>query len=133
MLLDKFLDGVFENEIYKTKEDELSREIKQLNSEKSQINTYEKDSIEYIKFGIHVIKNIGNFFEKATVNTKQKLISSIFTEKLVFDNEKYRTPILNKGVELISQSINMLEGFKNKNERLSFDNLPLCTPNGYSI
>ena len=83
--------------------------------------------MEYIKFGIHVIKNIGNFFQKATVNTKQKLISSIFKEKLVFDNEKYRTPILNKGIELISQSINMLEGFENKNRRLSFDNLPLCT------
>tara|TARA_B110000879_G_scaffold113799_1_gene151778 strand:+ start:2409 stop:3965 length:1557 start_codon:yes stop_codon:yes gene_type:complete len=130
VLLDKFLDGVFENEIYKTKEDELSREIKKLQYEKSQINTYEKDSMEYIKFGIHVIKNIGNFFEKATVNTKQKLISSIFKEKLVFDNEKYRTPILNKGIELISQSINVLEGFKNKNRRLSFDNLPLCTRDG---
>ena len=130
VLLDKFLDGVFENEIYKTKEDELSSEIKKLEYEKSQLNTYEKDSMEFIKFGIHVIKNIGNFFEKATVNTKQKLISSIFKEKLVFDNEKYRTPILNKGIELISQSISVLEGFKNKNERQSFDYLPLCTRDG---
>ena len=86
--------------------------------------------MEFIKFGIYVIKNIGNFFEKATVNTKQKLISSIFKEKLVFDNEKYRTPILNKGIEIISQSISVLEGFKNKNGRLSFDNLPLCTRDG---
>ena len=130
MLLDKFLDGVFENEIYKTKEDELSSEIKKLEYEKSQLNTYEKDSMEFIKFGIHLIKNIGDFFEKATVNTKQKLISSIFKEKLVFDNEKYRTPILNKGIELISQSISVLEGFKNKNERQSFDYLPLCTRDG---
>ena len=130
VLLDKFLDGVFENEIYKTQEDEFSREIKKLQYEKSQINTYEKDSMKFIKFGIHVIKNIGNFFEKATVNTKQKLISSIFKEKLVFDNEKYRTPILNKGVELISKSISLLEGLENKNGRLSFDNLPLCTRDG---
>ena len=81
-------------------------------------------------FGIPVINNIGNFFEKATVNTKQKLISSIFKEKLVFVNEKYRTPILNKGIELISQSFSVLEGFKNKNERQSFDYLPLCTRDG---
>ena len=86
--------------------------------------------MEFIKFGIHVIKNIGNFFEKAKVNTKQKLISSIFKEKLVFDNEKYRTPTLNKGVELISKSISLLEGLENKNGRLSFDNLPLCTRDG---
>ena len=34
VLLDKCLDGVIENEIYKTKEDELSNEIKKLESEK---------------------------------------------------------------------------------------------------
>ena len=84
MLLDKFLDGVFGNEIYKTKEDELSSEIKKLEYEKSQLNNYEKDSMEFIKFGIHLIKNIGNF-EKATVNTKQKLISSIFKEKFHYE------------------------------------------------
>jgi site-specific DNA recombinase len=130
VLLDKCLDGVIENEIYKTKEDELSNEIQKLESEKSQLNTYEKDSMEFIKFGLHVIKNIGTFFEKSTINTKQKLISSIFKEKLVFNGEKYRTPILNKGLELISLSINMLEFSENKNGRLSFDNLPLCTRDG---
>jgi site-specific DNA recombinase len=130
VLLDKCLDGVIENEIYKTKEDELSNEIKKLESEKSQLNTYEKDSMEFIKFGLHVIKNIGTFFEKSTINTKQKLISSIFKEKLVFNGEKYRTPILNKGLELISLSINMLEFSENKNGGLSFDNLPLCTRDG---
>ena len=83
--------------------------------------------MEFIKFGIHIIKNIGTFFEKATINTKQKLISSIFKEKLVFNGERYQTPILNKGVELISKSISVLESLKNKNGRLSFDNLPLCT------
>ena len=130
VLLDKCLDGVIENEIYKTKEDELSSEIKKLESEKSQLNTYEKDSMEFIKFGLHVIKNIGTFFEKSTINTKQKLISSIFKEKLVFNGERYRTPKLNKGVELISKSISVLEGLENKNGRLSFDNLPLCTEGG---
>ena len=86
--------------------------------------------MEFIRFGIHIIKNIGTFFEKATINTKQKLISSIFKEKLIFNGERYRTPIFNKGVELISQIINVLDSLKNKNERLSFDNLPLCTRDG---
>ena len=49
---------------------------------------------------------------------------------MVFDNKKYRTPILNKGVELISKSISLLEGLENKNGRVSFDNLPLCTRDG---
>jgi site-specific DNA recombinase len=130
MLLNKSLDGIIDDETFKAKDKELSNEIDRLKYERGQINNYEKDSMEFIKFGIHILKNIGTFFEKATINTKQKLISSIFKEKLVFNGERYRTPILNKGVELISQSIRILEGLENKNERLSFDNLPLCTRDG---
>jgi site-specific DNA recombinase len=133
MLLNKSLDGIIDDETFKAKNKELSDEIEKLKYERGQINNYEKDSMEFIKFGIHIIKNVGTFFEKATINTKQKLISSVFKEKLVFNGERYRTPILNKGVELISKSISALEGLENKNGRLSFDNLPLCTPNGYSI
>ena len=67
----------------------MSEEIKKLEYEKEQLNNYGKDIIEFIKFGIHVIKNIGSFFEKSTVNTKQKLISSIFKEKLIFDKSMF--------------------------------------------
>ena len=94
------------------------------------MKTYKKDSLEFISFGIHILKNLGEFFAKATVNTKQKLLSSIFNKKLVFDGENYRTPILNRGLELITRSINALEVVKNKNERQPFGYLPLCTRSG---
>jgi hypothetical protein len=58
------------------------------------------------------------------------MLSSIFKQKLVFEDEKYRTPILNKGIELISKSISLLQDYKNKNERQSYDYLPLCTRDG---
>ncbi|MDG2086519.1 MAG: recombinase family protein, partial [Flavobacteriales bacterium] len=129
-LLNKYLDEIIDDETFKAKNKELSDEIDKLNYERGQINNYEKDSMEFIQFGVHIIKNIGTFFEKATINTKQKLISSIFKEKLVFNGERYRTPILNKGIELICQSISILEGLENKSRRLSFNNLPLCTRDG---
>ena len=66
----------------------------------------------------------------SSVSTKQKMLSSIFKQKLVFEDEKYRTPILNKGIELISKIINVLQTYKNKNGRLSFDNIPLSTRGG---
>ena len=48
-------------------------------------------------------------------------------EKLVFEGDKYRTLKLNKGTDLIALNINELEKIKNKNGRLSFDNIPLST------
>ena len=130
VLLDKLLEGAITNDMFNSKNAELENNISQLTIDKNQLNAYEKDSLEFIRFGIHILKNLGEFFEKATVNTKQKLLSSIFNKKLVFDGEKYRTPILNRGLELITRSINTLEVVKNKNERQSFDYLPLCTRSG---
>jgi site-specific DNA recombinase len=130
VLLDKLLEVAITNDMFNSKNAELENKISQLIIDKNQLNDYEKDSLEFIRFGIHILKNLGEFFEKATVNTKQKLLSSIFNKKLVFDGEKYRTPILNRGLELITRSINALEVVKNKNERQSFDYLPLCTRSG---
>ena len=58
------------------------------------------------------------------------MLSSIFKQKLVFEDKKYRTPILNKGIELISKSISVLQAYENKNERQSYDYLPLSTRGG---
>lgn len=129
-LLDKFLDSSISDEVFKSKDKELKDEIDKLKVEKGQLNEYEKDTQKFIKFGIHMIQNIGTMFEKASVNIKQKLLSSIFKEKLVFDGEKYRTPKLNKGIELITNTVKALELIKTKNGKLSFDNLPLCTRGG---
>ena len=113
-LLDKYLDGSLSDEVFKSKDKELKVEIDKLKVEKGQLNEYEKDTQKFIQFGIHMIQNVGTMFEKASVNIKQKLLSSIFNEKLIFDGEKYRTPKLNKGIELITNTVKALELMKNK-------------------
>jgi site-specific DNA recombinase len=129
-LLDKFLDSSISDEVFKSKDKELKDEIDKLKVEKGQLNEYEKDTQKFIQFGIHMIQNVGTMFEKASVNIKQKLLSSIFKEKLVFDGEKYRTLKLNKGIELITNTVKALELIKTKNGKLSFDNIPLSTRGG---
>ena len=91
---------------------------------------FEKETEEFISFGIHLINNLGELFKTSNVQIKQKLLSSIQNEKLVFEGDKYRTLKLNKGIELIVMNINKLEQIKNKNGRLSFDNIPLSTRGG---
>ena len=129
-LLDKFIDETIYKDIYSKKDKELSEELVDLENQINQLNDYEKDTKKFIDYGLHLLKNLGSFFNKANVSTKQKMLSSIFKQKLVFEDEKYRTPILNKGIELISKSISLLQDYKNKNERQSYDYLPLCTRDG---
>lgn len=129
ILLKKLVKGVIDDETYKSEVVDINQNIQELEKEKTQLKRYEKDSLEFVRFGVYLLRNLGFLFKKASINTNQKIISSIFKEKLVFDGERYRTPILNKGVELITRSINALDAAKTKNERQSLDYLPLCTPN----
>ena len=126
-LLDRNLDGIISNEEFKIKNIELDEQIHKLKKEISQLENYNTETMEFVNFGIHLIQNIGKFFEKSDMTTKTMLLSSIFNEKLVFEDNKYRTPVLNKGLELICRNIRALDSIKNKNGRLSFDNIPLST------
>lgn len=59
-------------------------------------------------------------FEKTSLNIKQKLLSSIFKEKLVFDGKKYQTQRLNKGIELITNTVKALELMKKQKRETIF-------------
>ena len=129
-LLDKFIDEAISKDVYAIKDNELTDELVDLENQINQLKDYENVTKSFIDYGLHLLKNLGSFFNKASVSTKQKMLSSIFKQKLVFEDKKYRTPILNKGIELISKSISVLQAYENKNERQSYDYLPLSTRGG---
>ena len=76
------------------------------------LNDYKKDLSEYINYGLKLIQNFETFFENSDVLIKNKLMSSIFEDKIEFDGVKYRTPKFKDGFEFIYQKINELEGLK---------------------
>ncbi|MDA9069181.1 recombinase family protein [Algibacter sp.] len=129
-LLDKLLDGTINNETYKEAKTRFDEAIFALEIEQSELLEHDKDVMTFVSFGIHLFKNIKELFFKASATTKQKILSSILKEKLVFEKETYRTPKFNNGFEFIYHNIKKLNVVKQKNERLSYDNLPLSTEDG---
>ena len=84
------------------------------------LNDYQKDLIEYINYGLKLMQNLEIFFEQSDVNIKNKLLSSIFDEKIEFDGKKYRTPKFKEGFGFIYQKISELQGVKKeKGDKLS--------------
>ena len=131
LLLNKLIEDIIDNDTYKSAKKELNENLLHLEAEKQKLETKGTDNTaDFINFGIYALENLGDFYSKADVFTKQKILCSIFGSKLIFENKKYRTPILNKGFDFIYQNISDLGGYKNKNGRQSFDNLPLCTRDG---
>ncbi len=85
---------------------------------------------EVVNFGIQLIQNLESMYQNGSVSIKQKLLSSIFSEKLIFEGDKYRTSKTNKGFAHIYKNIKMLESLKQKNGKQSFESLPFCTRDG---
>jgi len=61
---------------------------------------------------MRLISEIDDYYEKAEVRTKQRILSSLLKEKLVLDNKKLRTPILNDTVMIIVNTIKPFGQFK---------------------
>ena len=111
-LLEKLLDQVISDEIYKLHNANLNKALLEKRQELENLNDYQKDLSEHIKYGLILMQNFDIFFEQANVSVKSKLISSIFEDKIEFDGVKYRTPKFKDGFEFIYQKINELEGLK---------------------
>ena len=111
-LLDKLLDDVITNKDYTNHTKAINKELTEKRNELLNLNDYKKDLSEYINYGLKLIQNLETFFENSDVLIKNKLMSSIFEDKIEFDGVKYRTPKFKDGFEFIFQKINELEGLK---------------------
>ena len=113
-LIEKLLDQVISDEVYKSHNSNLDKELIEKRQELENLKDYQKDLNEYIDYGLKLMQNLDILFEQSNVFVKNKLMSSIFKEKIEFDGIKYRTPKFNKGFDYIYQKINELENVLNK-------------------
>ena len=124
---DKYLDG----EMSKSEKDEaINHNQKEVDLLQEKIEILREGNRSKIKpkleYSMSLINNIDKFILDAPVETKVKLISSMFPEKIEFDGEKYRTNSYNKVLDLIYQQTKVLRGMeKEKGER--------CNPFSHSV
>ena len=97
------------------------KEVSELQARISALELTKRGNIEpKLDYAILLINNIDKYIRDAPLETKIKLIGSIFEDKIEFDGEKYRTNSYNKVLDLIFQQTNELRGDKKeKGERFS--------------
>ena len=126
-LLDKLLNEVISDDLFKEYTKNIDKELIEKRDELLNLNDYQKDLSEYINYGLNLMQNLETLFEKGNVNIKNKLLSSIFDEKIEFDGQKYRTPKFKEGFGFIYQKISELQGFK-KEKRDKLSNVSYLVP-----
>ena len=103
-LNEKWIDGVLKDNTFNkmtTKfEEEQSNLIMQHATLKQMPTEYEK----YIKYGFSLLSNVMVYYKEASTSTKKKLLGSLFPEKLIIENNEYRTTNMNALLTLIFNS-----------------------------
>ena len=128
---DLMLDGEFSAGEYKTMKLEIEEDLAKLDREEMQIREGIENYDSKIDDCLDVLTNVDKYFIAKNTDVKQKIVGSMFPEKLVFENNEYRTPKLNKAVEILCKTSKDFKGTK-KGKNLQFVNSSLgVTPIGF--
>jgi len=83
--------------------------------------------MKYCRYGMSLLGNLDFHYQNASPYVRKKLLGSIFTGKLVFENGNYRTTGLNEAVALIGLFQKELGNKKAERSNISdktFGNVP---------
>ena len=123
------LDGEISASEYKEIKIEIEDRIANLTRELTKLSSNILNLDDKINNSVQLLSNLQNFYSQRDTATKQRIIGSIFPEKLVYENSEVRTAKMNQVISLI---FNDSKGFKDqkkgqtiKKNSLSFGVVPL--------
>ena len=71
---------------------------------------------EYINKTIPMLENLSTFYRNSNGETKKKILSCIFSEKIVLEKGRVATFSYTTPIRVLLQSTKLVEGIKNKKE-----------------
>ena len=105
----KLVNDEIDKDDHKTLKESLVKETACLKIRIADLKETESGFMEYLRFGTTLLGNLPYYYSTATLENKQKIICSIFPEKLIFSENSYRTA---KPNEIISLLYYVNKGFK---------------------
>lgn len=127
---DKYADNLIGQSTYEKMTDRYNNELNELIANRTELNMKDSAFISYFKQSKSLLSNIGGYYDSADVNIKQKIISSIFPEKMTFDGEIYRTSKMNEVFSSFGLDINQLQQKTKKPTRKIPDRSNMAPPLG---
>ena len=99
---DFLIEGSLDPQSFKRVKDRYEFKTNELLGRKVQVEIQPTDWSKYMEFNFSLLSNLPGYYNMADVETKHKIIGSIFPDKLIFDGKTYRTPMINTFVSLFA-------------------------------
>ena len=127
---EQFLNESLTNEDYSRMILKVKQDIADAQEQCHEIETEETARKEQVFFGVSLLEDLSGTYQRADAEVKQRMIGSIFSEKLCFDGEKYRTAPLNPAIELMVSNIKPFKRAQKKQAPKNRDLSSLAPPLG---
>ena len=111
---DKFIDGDIDKDTFNRMKTRTEKEIATIQRKIDTVQSSKKNLAPQLNYSFSLLSNIDRVLLEAPVETKVKMLGSMFPEKIEFDGTEYRTTSYNKVLDLIYQDTNTLQGKRNK-------------------
>jgi site-specific DNA recombinase len=108
------LDGELNIGDYKSIKERYEPELRRLQSQIIELGAMSADIKTYMDFNLELLSKLSQYYVIGDVHTKQLLLGSIFSKKIVFENNQYRTIPYNEVVSLIMNVDKALADCKTK-------------------
>lgn len=111
-----FVKKELEKDAYDMVREEYLRNIAQLEAKKEALQSISNTMIDELEFGFKVMANLQNLWQELEGEGKKALLGSIFSGKLIFENNEYRTtetnPLLTElfAIDSSFEAINKKDG-----------------------
>ena len=96
-----YVDGELEKDSYQRMKASCKDEIQRLQTQISRLTSTDTNFMKYCRYGMSLLSNLDFHYQQSSPHVRKKLLGSIFTGKLIFENGNYRTTGLNEAVALI--------------------------------
>ncbi|MCD4729387.1 MAG: recombinase family protein, partial [Bacteroidales bacterium] len=113
-LQDKLADDLISSEDYNEMKNRYQYQIAELKVQKTEIKISERDLHKMMEQALLLLENLDKAYTTSSLDDKQRLISSIFTGKIYFDENKVRTTDINEVVKLICKNNKAFRGDKKR-------------------
>ena len=121
-LQDKLADDLIDAHDFVDMKKRYERTINNNRLQISELKLNKGEFKEYLEFALPFLENLGAHYKTADIDTKQRIISSIFTDFLVYNGKGLRTFKINEAVRLITLNASGL-GVNKKGQLTSLNGL----------
>jgi site-specific DNA recombinase len=113
------LDSKIDPDDYNTMKKDLEKSLRELKSKLEQLNSGMTPYKKYLLKEVPMLENLVSFYKSVDGRTKRKILSCIFSDKLVIENGRVATTPYSQGVIIMFNIINALQTSKKEKEVIS--------------